>query len=242
MKKALCGLCLLLTAALLWASAAGEITYPAGPGQMGYDAVVISKNVSVRPSQNANAKAVTRLNYGQRFAAMPLGNGWCEVYLSETEGMAGYALEDYLLVNPAFITLEESTPVYAWQARNAKRVGLLATGETYPIIRTEGSWMLISLRGAAGWIVRPNGDPTGTAGMRTNDVLKRAEQYLLSTNPWVEDERLTSEKLKDYYSFAEFDAASGEWKVTFDSRRGTSIVLLVNDATGEVRDDEPVNG
>ena len=91
MKKALCGLCLLLTAALLWASAAGEITYPAGPGQMGYDAVVISKNVSVRPSQNANAKAVTRLNYGQRFAAMPLGNGWCEVYLSETEGMAGYA-------------------------------------------------------------------------------------------------------------------------------------------------------
>ncbi len=242
MKKALCGLCLLLTAALLWASAAGEITYPAGPGQMGYDAVVISKNVSVRPSQNANAKAVTRLNYGQRFAAMPLGNGWCEVYLSETEGMAGYALEDYLLVNPAFITLEESTPVYAWQARNAKRVGLLATGETYPIIRTEGSWMLISLRGAAGWIVRPNGDPTGTAGMRTNDVLKRAEQYLLSTNPWVEDERLTSEKLKDYYSFAEFDAASGEWKVTFDSRRGTSIVLFVNDATGEVRDDEPVNG
>ena len=242
MKKALCGLCLLLTAALLWASAAGEITYPAGPGQMGYDAVVISKNVSVRPSQNANAKAVTRLNYGQRFAAMPLGNGWCEVYLSETEGMAGYALEDYLLVNPAFITLEESTPVYAWQARNAKRVGLLATGETYPIIRTEGSWMLISLRGAAGWIVRPNGDPTGTAGMRTNDVLKRAEQYLLSTNPWVEDERLTSEKLKDYYSFAEFDAASGEWKVTFDSRRGTAIVLFVNDATGEVRDDEPVNG
>lgn len=242
MKKALCGLCLLLTAALLWASAAGEITYPAGPGQMGYDAVVISKNVSVRPSQNANAKAVTRLNYGQRFAAMPLGNGWCEVYLSETEGMAGYALEDYLLVNPAFITLEESTPVYAWQARNAKRVGLLATGETYPIIRTEVSWMLISLRGAAGWIVRPNGDPTGTAGMRTNDVLKRAEQYLLSTNPWVEDERLTSEKLKDYYSFAEFDAAGGEWKVTFDSRRGTSIVLFVNDATGEVRDDEPVNG
>lgn len=242
MKKALCGLCLLLTAALLWASAAGEITYPAGPGQMGYDAVVISKNVSVRPSQNANAKAVTRLNYGQRFAAMPLGNGWCEVYLSETEGMAGYALEDYLLVNPAFITLEESTPVYAWQARNAKRVGLLATGETYPIIRTEGSWMLISLRGAAGWIVRPNGDPTGTAGMRTNDVLKRAEQYLLSTNPWVEDERLTSEKLKDYYSFAEFDAANGEWKVTFDSRRGTAIVLFVNDATGEVRDDEPVNG
>ena len=242
MKKALCGLCLLLTAALLWASAAGEITYPAGPGQMGYDAVVISKNVSVRPSQNANAKAVTRLNYGQRFAAMPLGNGWCEVYLSETEGMAGYALEDYLLVNPAFITLEESTPVYAWQARNAKRVGLLATGETYPIIRTEGSWMLISLRGAAGWIVRPNGDPTGTAGMRTSDALKRAEQYLLSTNPWVEDERLTSEKLKDFYSFAEFDAASGEWKVTFDSRRGTAIVLFVNDATGEVRDDEPVNG
>ena len=154
MKKL--GICLL--AMLLTCSAAlGEIIDPIGPGQMGYDAVVISKNVSVRPTQDANAKAVTRLSYGDRFAAVSLGNGWCECYLSETEGISGYVLEDYILIDPAYFVTEESTPVYAWQSRKAKRVGLLGRGETYPIIKTEENWILISLRGAAGWICMPEG-------------------------------------------------------------------------------------
>ena len=160
--------------------ALGEITRPIGPGQLGFDAVVISKTVTVRQTQNANAKAVKRLNFGDHVPVMSLGNGWCECFLSETEGVSGYILEDYLLLDPAYITTEESTPVYAWQARNAKRVGLLSRGETYPIIRMDGDWLLISLRGAAGWIQRPSGDVTGTARMRTTDVLTAAKRYFLS--------------------------------------------------------------
>ena len=240
MKKT--GICLFLALLLISAVAFGEITHPAGPGQLGYDAVVISKNISVRPTQNANAKAVRKLNYGDRLAVMSLGNGWCECYLSETEGLSGYVLEDYILIDPAFITTEEPTPVYAWQAQNAKRVGLLGRGETFPIIRMEGDWLLISLRGAAGWILRPNGDPTGTARMRTADVRRRAEKYLLSIGAWADGEKVTSEALKDYYVFVEFDGDNREWIVTFDSRKGTVFEFAVDDNTGEVRDYEPSYG
>jgi len=240
MKKA--GICLFLVLSLIVTVAFGEIIHPIGAGQLGFDAVVISKTVSVRPTQNANAKAVKKLNYGDHLAVMSLGNGWCECYLSETEGLSGYVLEDYILIDPAYLTTEESTPVYAWQARNAKKVGLLGRGETYPIIRMEGDWLLISLRGAAGWVVRPNGDVTGTARMGTADVRRRAENYLLSTNPWADGKKVTSETLKDYYVFVEFDETTREWLVTFDSRRNEEFKIVVDDNTGEARDSEPSYG
>ena len=236
------GICLFLALTLICGIACGEITRPMGPGQLGFDAVVISKNISIRPTQNANAKAVKKLNYGDHMPVMSLGNGWCECYLSETEGVSGYALEDYLLLDPAYITVEEPTPVYAWQAQNAKRVGLLGRGEKFPIILMEGDWLLISLRGAAGWVLRPSGDPSGTARMRTADVRRRAENYLLSTNPWANGARVTSETLKDYYVFVEFDVNTREWLVTFDSRREAVFEFTVDDNTGDVRENSPGYG
>jgi len=236
MKKV--GICLFLVLSLISAAALGEIRQPMGPGQLGFDAVIISKSISVRPSQNANAKAVKKMNYGEHMAVMSLGNGWCECYLSETEGVSGYVLEDYILIDPAYITTEESTPVYAWQAQNAKRVGLLGRGETFPIIRMEGDWLLISLRGAAGWVLRPSGDSTGTARLRTADVRRRAENYFLSTGAWVNGARVTSEALKDYYVFVKFDAEARDWVVTFDSRKNDVFRFAVDDYTGEVREYE----
>jgi hypothetical protein len=230
------GICLVLVLALICAAASAEVARPLGPGQLGFDAVVISKNVSVRPTQNANAKAVRKLNYGDHLAVMSLGNGWCECYLSETEGLSGYVLEDYILIDPAYITTEESTPVYAWQAQNAKRVGLLGRGETYPIIRMEGDWLLISLRGAAGWILRPSGDPTGTARLSTAAVRRQAENYLLSMGVWVGGSPVTADALKNFYVYIEFDVTTREWLVTFDSRKNETIGIIVNDWTGEVRE------
>ena len=165
---------------------------------------------------------------------MSLGNGWCEVFLSETEGVSGYVLEDYIELDPAYLTTEESTPVYAWKARDAKRVGLLGRGETFPIIRMEGNWMLISLRGAAGWVTRPSGDRTGTARMRTSDVLSKAVNYIVSTGHRTADGPVTNELLHNYYTFVEFDAGTREWMVTVDTRKGEVIVVYVNDDTGAV--------
>ena len=243
MKKKL-ALCLALILCILSTSALGEIIRPMGPGQMGYDAVVISKSISIRPTQNANAKAVKKLNYGAHVAAMSLGNGWCECYLSDAvdSGLSGYALEDYLVLDPAYLKTEESTPVYAWQATDAKKVGLLGRGETCPIIRMEGDWLLISLRGAAGWVVRPSGDATGTARLRTADVRRRAEACLLASDPWADGRRVTSETLLNYYTFVEFDAATRMWNVTFDTRNAFTFEVTVNDSNGEASMEEVYNG
>lgn len=241
-KLGLFGICMLLALSLVSAAALGEITHPMGPGQLGFDAVVISKTVSIRPTQNANAKAVKKLNYGEHLAVMSLGNGWCECYLSDTEGLSGYVLEDYLAVDPAYITTEEPTAVYAWQDRNAKKVGLLGRGETFPIIRMEGDWLLISLRGAAGWILRPSGEATGTARLSTSNVRTRAERYFISTVAWADGERVTSELLKEFYVFVDFDASAREWLVTFDSRKNSEYKFIVDDNTGEVREFEPSYG
>ena len=119
---------------------------------------------------------------------------------------------------------------------------MLGRGEKFPIIRMEGDWLLISLRGAAGWVLRPSGDPSGTARMRTADVRRRAENYLLSTNPWANGTRVTSETLKDYYVFVEFDATTREWLVTFDSRREAVFEFTVDDNTGDVRENSPGYG
>ena len=83
MRKGFLVICAVVMSLMLCASAAAEISHPVGPGQLGYDAVVLSKNISIRPTKNANAKAVKRLNYGDRMAVMSLGDGWCEVYLSD---------------------------------------------------------------------------------------------------------------------------------------------------------------
>ena len=123
-----------------------------------------------------------------------------------------------------------------------KRVGLLGRGETYAIIRMDENWILISLRGAAGWIARPSGDPTGTARMRTADVLRAAQQYLLATDTWSGNTRITAETLKNYYSFAEYDATTREWLVTFESWREDVLEVIVDDDTGRVLDNEDVYG
>ena len=264
MKKA--GICLFLAVLLISATAFGEIIQPIGPGQFGYDAVVISKTVTVRATQNANAKAVKKLSYGDHLAVMSLGNGWCECYLSETDGLSGYVLEDYILIDPSYIVTEEPTAVYAWQARNAKKVGLLGRGETYPIIRAENNWLLISLRGAAGWIIRPEWayedpegatgpgtaagttsqntreDTAGTAHLSQTAVRKMAENYLLATGVWIGGVKVTAATLGNFNVFVNFDETTREWFVTFNSRSGNGYIVIVDDNTGEISNYTPGNG
>ena len=78
--------------------------------------------------------------------------------------------------------------------------------------------------------------------MGTADVRRRAENYLLSTAPWVDGKKVTSETLKDYYVFVEFDETTREWLVTFDSRRNEEFKIVVDDNTGEAWDYGPSYG
>ena len=65
---------------------------------------------------------------------------------------------------------------------------------------------------------------------------RRAESYLLSMGYWANGVSVTSEALKDYYVFVEFDATTREWLVTFDSRREAVFEFTVDDNTGNVNE------
>ena len=143
-----------MAAMLLAASAKAEIIPAYGMGQIGYEAVVLCEELTIRSGTSTSSSAVGRLQYGDVFACqLVLKDGWCDCFLSDAEGAgsAGWVRSDYVLIDPSYYLTERSTPVYAWNDAAAKKVALLGAGEKLPILREEGDWLLVSLRGAVGW-------------------------------------------------------------------------------------------
>ena len=68
--------------------------------------------------------------------------------------------------------------------------------------------------------------------MKTSNVLKAARNQFLRENSWIRES-----ELDNYYIFADFDALTREWTVTFDNRNGSQTVYTVSDDTGAVYDD-----
>ena len=145
-------LCLLC----LSAAARAQILPPEGPGQLGVSAVVLCERLTLRASPSAGARAVGTLPYGACIAVARRESGWAECYTSDALDAppAGWVDASYLALDPAWLATERATPVYAWPDRAAPRVALLPRGETFPILREQPGWLLISLRGAAGWVER----------------------------------------------------------------------------------------
>ncbi|MGN0992281.1 MAG: SH3 domain-containing protein [Candidatus Ventricola sp.] len=146
-----------MAAMLLAASAKAEIIPASGMGQIGYEAVVLCEELTIRSDTSTASSAAGRLQYGDVFACQQvLKDGWCDCFLSDIEGTgsAGWVRSDYVLIDPSYYLTEKSTPVYAWNEAAAKKVALLGAGEKLPILREEGDWLLVSLRGAVGWVRR----------------------------------------------------------------------------------------
>ena len=139
---------------LLSSCAVAEIRPATGMGQIGYEAVVLCEALTVRESRSTSARSVGTLTYGQVFACQNEADSWCDCFLSDAEGTGrwGWVRSDYVLIDPAWLVTEKSTPVYAWNDPSAKKVALLSKGEACPILREEDGWLLISLRGAVGWV------------------------------------------------------------------------------------------
>ena len=133
-----------------------EIIPPYGEGQIGLQAVVLCETLTVRQQPGASSRAVRTLHYGDRIIVQPETGGWAACFLSDDVdgGRAGWVDENYLAIDPAWYRTEEKTPVYAWNDTSAPRVALLDENTTLPILKTEGNWLVVSLRGAAGWIWR----------------------------------------------------------------------------------------
>lgn len=142
--------------------ACAEIIPPCGPGQqIGYPAVVLCEKLTLRENPASSAKAVQTLNYGDLpivvGADLPEGakeeNGFVYCTLGDSEDSpCGWINADYIVINPAWYVTEKETAVYAWNETASPKVALLDKSIRLPILKEEGDWYLVSLRGAVGWI------------------------------------------------------------------------------------------
>ena len=154
---------MILTVLLLMLGSMGmgqsEILPAHGEGQIGLQAVILCETLTVRKEPNASSKAVKTLHYGDFLIVQPQTGGWAQCFLSDDVdgGPAGWVNEDYLAIDPAWYRTEEKTPVYAWNDMTAPKVALLDENTTLPILKNEGDWLIVSLRGATGWIPVPGG-------------------------------------------------------------------------------------
>ena len=143
-------------------AAFAEIIPAAEPGQqIGYQAVVLCETLTLRESSSSSSKALQTLNYGDLpivvGADLPAGpreeNGFVYCVLGDSEDSpSGWLNADYLAIDPAWYITEKATAVHAWNDSTAPKVALLDKGTRLPILREEGDWYIVSLRGAVGWI------------------------------------------------------------------------------------------
>ena len=135
-------------------AAGAEIIPPYGEGQIGLEAVVLCESLTVRAEPRTDAKAVKTLQYGSRFSVQKTSDGWADCFASDAvdAGQTGWVNADYIIIDPAWYRTETKTPVYAWNDGSAPKVALLDEDTLLTILKEEGDWLIVSLRGATGWI------------------------------------------------------------------------------------------
>lgn len=135
------------------AAAHGEILPPYGEGQIGFVAEILCEELTMREKPSASSKAVKTLQYGDFLIVIKQSGGWAYCTLDDSEdSLKGWMNADYIVIDPARYRTEKATPVYAWNDTEAPKVALLDKDTTLPILKEDGDWLIVSLRGAVGWI------------------------------------------------------------------------------------------
>ena len=152
MKKfALLTVLILMIASI--SSAHAEIIPRYGEGQIGLTAVVLCEELTVRQGSTTEAPVVTKVGYGSRIIVDRQADGWAHCFLGDSEDSdSGWVNADYIAIDPDWYRTEGKTPVYAWNDTLAPKVALLDANTILPILSDEGAWLIVSLRGAVGWI------------------------------------------------------------------------------------------
>ncbi|MBR4234552.1 MAG: SH3 domain-containing protein [Clostridia bacterium] len=160
----------LLAAMLLMLGSIGtvhaEIIPAHGFGQIGLQAVVLCSELTLREKPSASSKALQTLNYRDLIIVVEQQDGWARCVLGDSEDAAsGWVNSEYIVIDPAWYRTEGKTYVYAWNDTSAPKVAMLDANtelldpETYlAILKDEGEWLVVSLRGAAGWIHKTAAD------------------------------------------------------------------------------------
>ncbi|MBR4459529.1 MAG: SH3 domain-containing protein [Clostridia bacterium] len=140
--------------------AQAEIIPPYGEGQIGLTSVVLCESLTVRQEHSNASKATETLEYGRRIIVINRVDGWAQICVSDDcdGGPIGWVNADYLAIDPAWYRTDEATAVYAWNDTAAPKVALLNADTVLPILKDEGDWLIVSLRGATGWIRKTASD------------------------------------------------------------------------------------
>lgn len=203
MKKACTFFVVLFMSVLCYAAniSQAEILPAHGEGQIGYQAVVLCESLTVRQDRSASARAVKTLYYGDTFAVQDSWDGWASCFISDdvNAGQTGWVNSDYIIVNPTWYRTDDTTPVYAWNDTMAPKVALLNKGTVLPILKDDGEWLIVSLRGATGWIYKNAADRLATdtaeairliTNLNRAELITPKETYMLSDEAglqWIEE-------------------------------------------------------
>ena len=172
MKKSL-ALAALLTAVISAGTVCEAKIIPAyGPGQIGYTGAVLCSSLSVRQEASADSEVVGTLNYGDRLIVMEQKDGWAQFTRSDAvdAGPEGWVNASFVAIDPAWYSCDAETVVYAWNDTAAYQIGVLDAGTVLPVLKDDGDWLVVSLRGASGWIRKTDADKNPAAAQSSDSA------------------------------------------------------------------------
>ena len=164
MNKMKSSFVLLLVMAALWSmgsTCSAEIIPPYGPGQIGLSSVVLCDSLTMRKEPDSASAVVEMLHYGDRIIVMNQKDGWANCVLGDSEDSpSGWVNSDYIVIDPSWYRTDAKTIVFAWNDAKALKVAQLDKDTTLPVLKDQGDWLIVSLRGATGWIQKNDADKT----------------------------------------------------------------------------------
>ena len=133
---------------------------PQGVGQIGISAVVILNDLPVYEKANASSKTLMTLESGRHVIVLEQDGEWAKLTLSDSvdETFEGWVNAQSLLIDNAWYMTNEETPVYAWNDTEAPVFEYLEEYTLLPILKDDGEWLVVSLRGASAWILKTEAD------------------------------------------------------------------------------------
>ena len=224
-----------------------EILPAQGEGQIGYQAVVLCESLTVRQERSASSKAVETLHYGDTFAVQDRWDGWASCFTSDDvdAGQTGWVNSDYIIVNPTWYRTDDTTPVYAWNDTMAPKVALLSKGTMLPILKDEGEWLIVSLRGASGWIHKSASDRLPAETVETIRLITNLDRAELTTprGTYTLSDQAGLRWIEENFSIAQPIVSAGcpfDATLTLYSTDGRTIVLQM--ATDSCRNFRTADG
>ena len=118
---------------------------------------MLCNTLTLRSEPSDSAPAICTLDYGAKlyvgFPAEDNDEWYDATYMADVHA-SGYVKIAYVLLEPYWFESDAATPIYAYPSEDAERVALMPRGKRVAVIRETDDYYVVSLRGAAGFILK----------------------------------------------------------------------------------------